>query len=62
VGGSAVGVRDGVDEVPVVGGVVAAGPAAGQIAATHEIGQGLGGYVPRFGCRITGLDQGDMFG
>ena len=57
-GGPALGVGDGVVEVAVDRGVVAAGKATGQIAAAHEIGQRCRGHISRLGWASPGCTNG----
>ena len=49
-GGPAPAVGDRMVDVAVVGGVLTAGPATGQIAAADKVGQRFGGGVVGVGC------------
>lgn len=61
-GGPARGLGDRVVDVAFAGRAVAAGPAAGQIPAPHEIGQRLRGHVDVLGGGVTGMHQRREFG
>ena len=61
-GGPAVGVGDGVVEVAVESRTIAAGPPAGQISASHELGEFLRRHISRLGRGIDRVDQGHQVG
>ena len=60
--GPAVGVGDGVVDVAIERGPIAAGPAAGEIPAAHEIGELLRRHISRLGRGIDRMDQGHQLG
>ena len=60
--GPAVGVGDGVVDVAIERGPIAAGPPAGEIPAAHEIGELLRRRISRLGRGIDRVDQGHQLG